>query len=898
MSKTRETWRRLRSLTHLGSLERGLDEEIGFHLDRQIEKNLRAGMPPDEARRRALITFGGVERVKESTRDEFRPALLQDSWRDLRYGLRALRRAPAFTVVAVLTLAVGIGATTAVFSVVNGVLLKPLPYPDADALVWLEHTAPGMSGNGRYRMSAALLATYGQENRSFQELGLWARGTASVVGDAAPEEVEKVDVTHGALRALGIQPALGRWFAPEDHTLGSDEVVMLSAGFWQRRFGGASAIVGTPILVDGRPRTVIGVMPPGFQLLDRAPDLILPVRFQTSDLTLGQFNYSGVARLLPGVTIAQANADVARMLPIWLNAWPSFPGIDREAFEKARPTPALAPLKHAVVGDIGNVLWVLMGTIGLVLLIACANVANLLLVRAEGRQHELAVRAALGAGRVRLAREMLLESLVLGLLGGALGLALAAAGLRLLVTIGPATLPRLRDITLDPIVMMFALIISLLSVVLFGCIPIVRHASWKIAHPLRASGRTSSDSRERHRTRNALVVVQVALALILLIGSGLMVRTFMAMRAVQPGFADPHHVQLVRVTIPAAQIPEPARVLQMQTEMRDRMAAMSGVSAVSFAGAVPLDAATGRSTVYAEDDATRGERPSVMRWFRFVAPGFFQTVGTPVVAGRDFTMSELVERRTVAVISENMARELWGEPALAVGKRIRATKDNPWREIVGVVGDVYNEGVHRPAPTVVYWPSLMENHFEVRVAVQRAVTFAVRSDRAGSEGLQNEIREAIWAVNPNLPLTRIMTLGDVYERSLAGASFTLVMLAIAAAMALLLGIIGIYGVIAYAVSQRTREIGIRVALGARHAELQGMFVRHGVVLAAIGVVCGLAGAAVLTRLMASLLFGTSPLDPMTYALVSLGLVGIAALASYIPAHGALSVDPVRALRGE
>ncbi len=333
-------------------------------------------------------------------------------------------------------------------------------------------------------------------------------------------------------------------------------------------------------------------------------------------------------------------------------------------------------------------------------------------------------------------------------------------------------------------------------------------------------------------------------------------------------------------------------------EMRDRIAAVSGVSAASFAGAVPMGGNTGRSIVLTESTGQEGDRPSVMRWFRFVAPGFFHTIGTPLVAGRDFTATDLYDHRLVAVISENLARELWGEPTAALGQRIRESAKNPWREIVGVVADVYDEGVHRPAPTIVYWPSLMENFFDNRVNVQRSATFAIRSGRTGSEGLLNEIRDAIWAVNPNLPLTRVRTLGDVYDRSLAGTSFTLVMLGIAAAMALLLGIVGIYGVIAYAVMQRTREIGIRVALGARHGELKRMFVGHGVALAVVGVICGLVGAAVLTRLMGSLLFGTSPLDPMTYVLVSCGLVAVAALASYLPAHSATSIDPVRILRGE
>jgi putative ABC transport system permease protein len=893
----RESWQRLRSLTRIETLEHGLDEEIRFHLERQIDKHVRAGMTPDEARRQAFLKFGGVERIKEDTRDEFRPALLQDCVRDLRHGVRALRRTPGFTVVATLTLALGIGGTTAVFTVVNGVLLKPLPYPDAEALVSLEHAVPGVSAGGRIPMSAALLSTYTDENRTFRQLGLWSRGVVSITDGGEPEELENLFVSHGTLPALGVQPMLGRWFSPDDHTLGTPETAILMHGYWQRRHGGDVAVIGRQVTVNSRPRTIVGVMPEGFRFLTESPEIVLPFRFERNDLTLGRYNYNGLARLAPTATLEQASADIARMLPIYMQAWPPFPGLDRSMFERLRPAPALQPLKQSVVGDVGRMLWVVMGTIGLVLLIACANVANLLLVRAESRQHEVAIRAALGAGGGRLAREMLLESLVLGLVSGALGLGLAFFGLRLLLAVGPTTLPRLGEIALDPTAVAFTLMVSVCTSLLFGCIPIARHARARILPTIRSNGRTSGESRERHRARNALVVVQVALALILLVASGLMIRTFVALRAVHVGFTDPHRVQLVRVTIPQAQVADPEGVYRMQVAMRDRIAAIAGVSDASFTGDVPMSGVTSRSVILSEDHAA-ANASEVIRWFRFVAPGYFRTIGTPLVAGRDFTATDVDDHRPVAVISENLARELWREPAAAIGRRIRETAGSPWREIVGVVGDIYDNGVHQPAPTIVYWPSLAKQFNGSRMNVQRAVTFVIRSDRTQTEGLLDDIRTAVWAVNKNVPLARISTLGDVYDRSMASTSFALIMLAIAGGMALVLGIIGIYGVIAYAVSQRTREIGIRTALGAPRRQLEGMFVRHGVGLALAGVFCGLAGAALLTQLMASLLFGTSPLDPTIYVLVSLGLVGIAALASYLPARSATLVDPVQTLRGE
>jgi putative ABC transport system permease protein len=892
------SWNRLSSLTHQSVLERGLDEEIRFHIEQQADKHRRAGMSAEDARRRALAQFGGVERIKEGTRDEFRPVFFQDSLQDVRHGVRALRRAPGFTLVAILTLALGIGATTAIFSVVRGVLIKPLPFPDSEALVSFKHASLDDTGVP-VGMSAAMLLTYTHENRSFRALGLWSRGSENVTGGVLPEEATSLNVSVGTLPALGIPPAMGRWFSDEDHTMGAAETVILTHGYWQRRFGGDMSVIGRQLMIDAQPHMVVGVMPAGFRFLDETPDVILPLRFEPGTLTLGGFSYEGLARLKPGVTVEQATTDVARMLPIWLEAWPSVPGIDRSAFVNARMTPVVQLLKQQLVGDVGKMLWVLMGTIGIVLVIACANVASLVLVRADGRSAEFAVRTALGAARTRLAREMLLESLILGLVSGALGLVLASAGLRLLKAIGPTTIPRLHEITLDPTVLGFTLVVSVLSALLFGIIPVIKYTGPRIALALRASGRSASDSRERHRTRNTLVVVQVALALVLLIGSGLMIRTFLALRAVPPGFTAPRQVQLVRVTIPDAQVSDPDRVFRFQREMRDRLAELPEVTEVSFTGNVPMADERNRSSIYREDTPIADAwKLTELRWFRYVAPGYFRTIGTRLVAGRDFTWTDLDQHRPVAVISENLARELWREPDAALGRRIREGVGSPWREIVGVVGDVHDNGLSEPAPAIVYWPSLMEQFYGVRVNVRRSVTFAIRSPRAGTERLLKDVRDVIGAVNADVALARVRTLGDLYDRSLASTSFTLVMLAIAAAIALLLGVVGIYGVIAYAVTQRRREIGIRMALGAPVSQVKRMFVRQGITLGAAGVTCGLAGATLLTRLMASLLFGTSPLDPMTYGIVSLSLVAIAALASYVPARMASNADPVRALRGE
>ena len=408
----RELWQ---TLTEAGDLARGLDDEIRFHIERQVDKNMRAGLSPDEARRQAYIKFGGVERVKESTRDEFRPMLIQDSLLDLRYGARALRRAPTFTLVAALTLALGIGSTTAVFTVVHNVLLKPLPFHNADALVSLKHTAKDVGAGPPAGISLSLLLSYTRENRSFEHLGVWSRGTGQVSDGIVPEEVTTLNVSAGTLHALGIQPAMGRWFSEEDQAPRSLETVILADGYWGRRFGRDSAIIGREVIVDSRPRVVVGVMPAGFRFLDETPDLLLPVRMDLGTLTLGGFNFEGLARLSPGVTTQQASADLRRIVPLWLEAWPSFPGIDRSAF--AQTTPLVRPLKQELIGNVGGMLWIVMATIAMVLLIACANVANLVLVRAQERHRELAIQTALGAGRGRLVRQLLVEHLLLGLLG-------------------------------------------------------------------------------------------------------------------------------------------------------------------------------------------------------------------------------------------------------------------------------------------------------------------------------------------------------------------------------------------------------------------------------------------------------------------------------------------------
>jgi predicted permease len=802
-----------------------------------------------------------------------------------------------FTAIALITLAIGIGANTAVFSVVNGVLIKPLPYPNSDELVGVWHSAPGVN-IPKLNVSPTMHFTSREEGQTFREFGLWSNGGVTITGQAEPEQVRSIDVTDGTLQALGVAPAFGRWFTKEDDTPGTPETVMLMPGYWHRRFGGDQSVVGRTLTIDAKPHTVIGVMPDTFQFLDEQADVLLPMRFDRSRVFLGNFSYQGIARLRPGVTLEQANADVGRMLPIWLKAWPAPMGLDRKVFENAHIGPGLTPLKQDIVGDIRETLWVLMGTIGVVLLIACANVANLLLVRVEGRQQELATRAALGAGWRRIARELLHESLLLGLMGGVLGLGVAYGALKLLLAIGPETLPRLRDITIDPAVLGFTLLASLLSGLFFGAIPILKYSGPHLVTAIRSATRTSSHSRERHRARSVLVVAQVALALVLLVASGLMIRTFQTLRNVQPGFTRPGEVQMLRVSIPESVQADAERVARTYNEILEKVAAIPGVESAAMVSSAPLEGFNSNDPVGAEDKTYDPGKIPPIRRFKFISPDYFRTVGTPLVAGRDITWTDVFDDRHVVVISDNMAREMWGSSQAALGKRIRVANIDHWREIVGVVGDVYDDGVHEPASTIVYWPMMVSKFWGNERFVARSLTYVVRSERTSTDAFLAQVRQAVWSVNGSLPLALVRTLQDVYDRSMARTTFALVMLAIAGGMALLLGLIGIYGVISYAVSQRTREIGIRMALGVDHKEVKRMFVRHGLVLAGIGIVIGVGVAAGVTRLMASLLFHVSPLDGLTYVAVSLVLATAAVLASYLPARRAAGLDPVEALRAE
>lgn len=817
-----------------------------------------------------------------------------------RQILRRLGRAPLFTTLTLITLAVGIGATTLIFSVVDGVLLKPLEYPQPDRLIGIWYTTPKVNIKN-LNIAPFLYFINREQNTTLEAIGAYTGDSLKITGSGPPEAVSALDVTHEVLPILGVKPVLGRLFTQADDTASAPDTAILSYGFWQKKFGGARSVIGKVITTDGKPREIIGVLPKSFHFLNwDEQDMFVPMGWDRSKIKLGNFSYEGLARLKPGVTMAQASADLQRLIPVAIHSFPPPEGYSTKLFESAEFKTDLRPLKHDVVGDVGNVLWVLMGSIFGVLLIACANVANLLLVRVEGRRQELAVRAALGAGWRRIAGDLLFESVTLSVIGAALGLALAYVGLRALVAEAPTGLPRLYAIGINVPVLLFTLVVAVIAGVLIGLIPVMKYSGGQVNRDLREGGRSLSEGRDRHRARSTLVVVQVALALVLLICSGLMIRTFRALEEVNPGFTDARTLQTLRIWIPDTQIPDKDRdkVVHMQQDMMDKVAALPGVRSVALTSSVPMQGWNSNDLVFARDRTYReGEIPPIRR-FVWISPGLFKTQGTPILAGRDFTWEDSYNKLPVAVISENFAKEYWGSAQNALGKQIRTGSTDDWREVVGVVGNVYQDGVQEKPPTTVYWPLMMNNFDTQKERLQRGVAFVIRTPRAGSQSFLDEARKAIWADDSSLPIEQQFTVEHFYTHSMARTSFTLVMLGIAGTMALLLGVVGIYGVISYSVSQRTREIGIRMALGAPKTAIIGLFVRGGLILTAIGIGCGLVAAFAAMRLMSALLFGVSAVDPVTYAAISLLVFITAWLACYLPSRRAAGVDPMDALRTE
>jgi predicted permease len=871
---------RLRSIFRKSRADADLQHEIEIHLEQLVKEAAASGMNESEARVMARRQFGPLEKTKEECRDTRGVNVIDNFTRDVRYALRMIWSKRSFSVPALLTLALGIGANITIFSVVNAVLIRSLPYAQPEKLVGVSNSAV-FSGLGMndWPLSLDMYAAYNEQARSFADFGVWTPAAAAVTGAGDPEQVATVSMTHGVLPALGVQPYLGRWFSSADETPGAQKAVIFSYKYWQRKFNRDERVLGQLILIDFVPYQVVGVMPRSFEFLNVNPDVFLAQSVARGAPGSADADYYGVARLKPGVSLSQVHQDLARALSIW-GAGNARWG---QALDELRVKPNVHPLKQDVVGDVGDVLEILMGALLIVLLLVCANVANLVQVRAQARREEFAIRAALGAGRGRIAGQLIVESLALATLGGAAGLALAYVALRVLVTHGPRTLPRISEIGLDSTSILFALACSLLSGILFGFIALLKSG-------LRGrlqNARGASPSAEQLHAQNALVVAQVALALVLLVGAGLLVRSFIALSAVKPGFTHATQIQTVRLFIPEGQIREPERVAQMQADILHELAAIPGVTAAGFATALPLELEYHNGYPVSVEGKTGVDRIPPNRSIKSISPGLFAALGTRLIAGRDFAWSDLVSPPRVAIISENMARENWSDPQDALGKRIRDGTDGPWSVIVGVAENVYDDGVDQPPPTLVYFPG-----------ARRGVAFALRSGRAGTEALLKEITAKIHAVDSSLPLAEVRPLSDLYRLTMERRSLALALLGIAAGMAVVLSIIGVYGVLAYAVAQRRKEISIRVAVGAEPRTIKALFLRQGLILTCLGGAIGLASARVVSHWMSSLLFGVTPADPLTFGVSGAVILAAALAASYVPSRRAASLNPIEALRSD
>ncbi len=813
------------------------------------------------------------------------------------HALRRLLKTPVFALTAILTVGAAIGANALIFTVVNGVILKPLPYADSKSLVGAWLVAPGVM-QGPLQQSAGTYFMLRESAQSFQDIGLWSNGSATVTGQGEPEQIETLNVTDGTLPVLGIRPAHGRAISKDDDRPNGPQVVLISHAYWLRAFGGDPSAIGQSVMVNGTAREVIGVLPEDFRFLRANPQLVLPLKIDRATVHAAGFNYQAVARLKPGVTIEQANADVERLLPSLTSRFPLPPGFTQQMFDDAKIGSMVRPLDVDVVGNIGSMLWILLGTVALVLLVACANVANLFLVRAEARQQELAIRLALGAEARQIAWQLISESLTVALIGGVLGTALAYGGIQLLVYLQPAQLPRLSDITLDPIVLMFTLGVSLVAGLMFGAIPVLRYARPHMASTMKDGSRGSSEGRERHRARNSLVIAQVALAAVLLVGSGLMVRTFLAIRDVPMGFQNPESLLTFRISIPQAVVPDIDQVARIHEDIAHRLESVGGVESVGVSSSVTLDQQSNNDPIWLEDFPASDAKIPPLRRMKYLGARYFETMGNSIVAGRDLAWTDVRNAAPVALMSEKLAREYWSDPAMAVGKRVRRNSKSAWIDIVGVVGDERQDGATRPAPPTIYWPMKVASTIGGQPYVQRSVAYAVRSSRLQNPGFINDVQHAVWSVAPNVPLARIRTLRQMYDESMAQTQFVLVILGIAASVTLLLGLVGIYGVIAYVVAQRRREVGIRMALGAQGTSVQKIFLVRGLTLTAIGLGVGLAASAAIMRLLSSQLFGVQPFDPVTYGAVVAGLGAVALVATWVPARRATRIDPMHALRSE
>ena len=806
---------------------------------------------------------------------------------DLRLAVRGLLRHRVFTSIAVLTLTLGIGATTAVFTLVDGVLLSPLPFAKADELISVGHQAL----QDEVGLSDGLYLLYDEQAPSIESIAMYFGPTVTVMGDGGPQRMPAQRVTPGFFDVLQVEAAIGRTFVEEEGAPDGEQVVLLSDGLWKSDFGGDPAILGQLWEVDGSMRRIVGVMPPDFGYPDRAARMWVPLQVDPARARLDIMVPRGVARLAPGATVERAYAEIQGLITRLPELYPEsrIASILRDRLTlRARVT----PLKEALVGDLTRTLWILFGTVGFVLLIACANVANLLLIRAEGRQREQALRVAMGAGRIQLLRSYLGESVVLAGAGGVLGVGAAALAVQASMVYLPRLIPRAAEIGVDLRVLGFTAAIALGCAVFFGLFPMLKYSTDNLAGQLRGGGsHGSAGSRERHRLRHGLVVGQLALVLVLLIGSALMFRSVQALRAVDLGF-EPEGVLTARIWVPAAEVQDLADVIGFYRTLRLRLATQPGVEAVGLARAVPLTSGGANFGGVSVEDPLRVPGDVSMAYSNSVEAGYFESLGIPLLEGRTFREGDGADGTQSVVVTKAFA-EFWWPNQSALGRRI--LRGGAAIEIVGVVGDARYEKLNYGPEGMVYSPVLSGS--EEDPSYFRNMDVAIRTAGDPMRFLP-VLRREMRALNPRIAVSSPRTMKDLVAGVTARESFTTATLSAAAGVALLLGLVGIYGVISYVVSQRTREIGVRMALGASPPTVRSMVVRQSMVLVVLGVGIGLVAAGALSSVMASILFGVSGTDPVTYGSVAIALTVVALAASWIPARRAAGVDPSNALRAE
>ena len=812
----------------------------------------------------------------------------------LRLFFRRALASPGFTLLSLLTLAIGVGANVAIFAIVNAVLLRPLPLPDSERLVILRHAAPALAQLDQLPISDALYFLYAEESRTLESVAAYRDEQVSFTGPDNPQRVAASSVTASFFAVLRTPPRLGRAFTAEEDRPGAAPVVVLSDGLWRSRFGADPGALGRVVDLDGTGVEVVGVMPPGFGFSQQEIELWRPIRLDRENVQLGSFGMNGVARIAAGSTLGQVRAELDAMLSNLPEVFPDEGAAPILASAGFRPSVDLA--REVVVGDIESTLWILLGAVGFLLLIACANVANLFLVRSEARHGEAAIRAALGESGRRLSGSVLFESLVLGVAGGLLALPLALLAVRLLVRFGPQELPRLDEISIDAVVVLFGFAVSAAAGLLFGLLPALRASAVAMAGHMTAGARGATAGRQRQLARRGLVVVQIALALTLLVGSGLAVRSFQKLAAVDPGF-DPVNVLSLGLALPARDYETADARLGFHRELVDRLRGLPGVVDASAASTVPLGGeVSGQGHSIEGRPLADDEVPPVFMTKR-VAPGYFEALRIELIEGRVFDRLDGEREAPVAIVSRSLARTYWpGESALGKGIRPGGPPEEEgqeWSRIVGVVDDVHEINLHEDPPEMAYYPVRVGGGVD---SVPAAMYYVVRAPRAAA--LAGAVRETVRGLDPTLSLSEVESLETLVGRARGERAFVMTLLAVSAALALLLGSVGLYGVVSCMVAQRRREIAVRMAVGAQVAAVQRLVLTEAGALALLGTALGIGSAVVLTRRLQALLFETSPLDPLVFAAVSVLLVGVCLLASWVPARRAARIHPMAALRAE